>query len=154
MNAFIFSISSNSFVLAWLLLLIAIFLPTVSRWRAYLLWTGGRFIPIALFIGFLTGVISASGLEPKGNMFTFDGVVTLFSVPERLLNMWMEVMAFSLLIGRWIIDDGMRRRLPRWALIPCHLVLFISGGFAVLLYLVVLTSQGLFRRHRVHPVDT
>lgn len=148
MNAFIFSLSSNCFVLAWLMLFIALFIPGHSRWRAYVLWLGGRLIPVGLLVVFFIGLISASDLEPKGNMFTFDGVVTLFSVPERLLNVWIEVMAYALLIGRWIIDDGLRRQLSRWAILPCHLVMFISGGLGLLLYLMVLASQGLLVRYR------
>lgn len=144
-NTLIFSISSNSFVIGWLALLVAIYFPTASSLRRRLLFWGGRVIPIALLCAFLIGVVASRAIEPKGNMFSFEGIVTLFSVPERLLNVWMEVMAYSLLVGRWIIDDATQRCISRWWVLPCHLVLFISGGLGLLAYLLVLAVYVKYR---------
>lgn len=133
-NELIFDIASTSFVLAWLGILIANFLPLTSRWRKGLLFLGGRVTPILFLIAFFCGVIITKPMAPQGDIFTYDGVITLLSVPERILNIWIEMLAYMLLLTRWIHDDAQKRGLPPLVSGFCLLVSFISAGLSLLVY--------------------
>ena len=133
----LFSIATNGFALLWLAMLIVFFLPDHSRVRSVVLFIGGWLAPVALFIAFSFGVFSAGNLEPTGSLTSFEGIVTKFSVPERLLNVWLEILGFILLVTHWIIRDAQRRGLPKLAVAPCLILSFISGAWGLLSYLLV-----------------
>ncbi len=140
-NDLIYSLTTNTFVLSWLLLSAAIFLSKASISRTRLLWVGGRLIPVALLISFLAGFIASKDIEPNGSLFSYTGILIKFSVPERLLNIWIEVLAYALLVGRWIIDDAASRGISKIYVLICMIVVFISGGLGLLSYLCVLTVR-------------
>jgi hypothetical protein len=132
----VFTLATNGFALCWLGLFVAHFLPEASRARAGLLLLGGILAPTALFLLFTVGVVNASDLEPAGSMTSFEGIVALFSVPERLLNVWVEILGFILLATCWIIEDARRRGINRLVVVPCLLVSFLSGAWGLLGYLL------------------
>jgi hypothetical protein len=145
----VFTVATNGFALCWVGLFIAHFLPEASRARAGLLLLGGILAPTALFLLFTVGVVNASGLEPAGSMTSFEGIVALFSVPERLLNVWVEILGFILLATCWIIEDARRRGINRLVVVPCLLVSFLSGAWGLLGYL--LTVGAVTGARRVVP---
>ncbi len=140
-NALIFDIASTSFVLAWLGILIANFLPLTSRWRIGLLFLGGRVTPILFLVAFACGVIITKPMAPQGDIFTYDGVITLLSVPERILNIWIEILAYMLLVTRWILDDAQKRGMPTLVSGFCLLLSFISAGISLLVYCLILGAS-------------
>ncbi len=137
-NANYFAIATNSFALLWLGMVIAYLLPAANRAGRALLLIGGRLAPVALFIAFTVGVFNASAIEPAGSLTSFEGVVAKFSVPERLLNVWLEILAFILLVTHWIIGDARTRGLSKLAVTPCLVLSFVSAAWGLLGYLVVL----------------
>ena len=145
-NAILFSIATNSFALLWLAMVIVFFLPDHSRIRSVVLFIGGWLAPVALFIAFSFGVFSAADLEPTGSLTSLEGIVTKFSVPERLLNVWLEILGFILLVTHGIIRDSQRRGLPKLTVAPCLILSFISGAWGLLSYLLVLGIARLYGR--------
>ncbi len=133
-NEFIFSAVSNTFVLGWLSLLIGSALAYGSKARRWLLWLGGRFLPILLLVAFIAGVIATRSMEPKGDIFTYDGVITMLSIPERILNIWTELLAYMLFVARWIVDDLEKRLIPKGFSMFCVVASFISGVVGILAY--------------------
>lgn len=132
----VFTLATNGFVLCWFGLFIAHFLPREANTRKVLLLLCGILAPAALFLLFTVGVVNASDLEPAGSMTSFDGIVALFSVSERLLNVWVEILGFILLITYWIIEDSRRRCISRILVAPCLLLCFLSGAWGILGYML------------------
>ncbi len=145
-NEFIFSTVSNVFVLGWLSLLIGSFLAHKSKARRWLLWFGGRLLPILLLVAFVIGVIATRSMEPKGNIFTYNGVITMLSIPERILNIWTELLAYMLLIARWIVDDLEKRLIPKGFSVFCVMASFVSGVVGILAYGISLGLHYAFTR--------
>lgn len=151
--ASLFSLSGNAFVLAWLTLLVGALVPRHLRARRALLAFGGRLVPIALLLVFLAGVFAHHGAEPRGNMFTYQGMLLMLSVPERLLNIWIEVLALALFACRWMIDDAGQRGINRAAVAVCLLVAFVSGGLGLLCYAALLLLRHVSRRAQKSPAS-
>jgi hypothetical protein len=154
----VFTLATNGFVLCWGGLFIAHFLPKTAKTRWVLLLLGGILAPAGLFLLFTLGVVNASDIEPAGSMTSFDGIVALFSVPERLLNVWVEILGFILLITHWIIEDSRRRDISRILVAPCLLLCFLSGAWGMLGYLltvgvVTATRRFVSRREIVSLVN-
>lgn len=155
-NEALFSATGNAFLVAWLALFVAVFLSENTQWRAGLLYFGGRVIPIALLVVFLAGLLLHRDLEPRGNLFTYEGMLLLFAVPERVLNLWVEVLAYALLVCRWMIDHATKSQVNKVALLTGLLVAFISGGMGILVYATFLmlraTKHHISATHR--PIST
>ncbi len=145
-NEFIFSAVSNTFVLGWLSLLIGCFLAYGSNARRWLLWLGGRFLPLLLLVAFITGVVVTRSIEPKGNMFTYDGIVTMLSIPERILNLWTEILAYMLFVARWIVDDLEKRQIAKGFSVFCVVAAFLSGALGILAYGISIALHYTFSR--------
>jgi hypothetical protein len=137
-NDLTFGITTNLFVVAWVCLAVAVFLPGNGRWRPRLLNLGGRILPIFLLFVYLAGFLMSRG--SGGNLFTFAGVVEIFSVPEKVLIIWIEILAYALFVGRWVIDHATEARVPRILVFACLLILFYSGGLGLLAYILVITA--------------
>ncbi len=135
-NVFIFNSVSNTFILGWLSLLIGIFLAHESPTRRRLLFIGGRLIPLALLVAFLSGAVLTRSIEPKGNIFSYEGVITMLSVPERILNLWTEILAYMLFVARWIVDDLAKRHVPKGFSVFCVIAAFLSGALGILAYFI------------------
>lgn len=151
-NADYFAIATNSFALLWLGMVIAYLLPAANAAGRALLFIGGRLAPVTLFIAFTAGVFNASAIEPAGSLTSFEGVVAKFSVPERLLNVWLEILAFILLVTHWIIGDARARGLNKLAVTPCLVLSFVSAAWGLLVYLMVLGAASLLKTQRL-PTD-
>ncbi len=137
-NEIAYGITTNVFVIAWVLLAVAVFLPEGAAWRARLLNLGGRVIPIVLLVAFLAGFLMTR--ESGGSLFTFGGVIEMFSVPEKVLIVWIEILAYALLVSRWVIDHAAEASVPRVLVFACMLILFYSGGLGLLAYILVATA--------------
>jgi hypothetical protein len=130
----VFQLASSAAVLAWLLLLVAIFLPPGASQRVLLL-VGGRLAPGLLCAVYLGLLVSYWGSAPGGNFGSLEGVTRLFASQGKLLGGWVHFLAFDLFVGGWMIDDSLAARRSRWALLPCLVLTFFYGPAGLLLYL-------------------
>ncbi|MFL0802514.1 MAG: DUF4281 domain-containing protein [Agarilytica sp.] len=145
-NEFIFSAVSNIFVLGWLSLLIGSFLTYGSKTRYWLLLLGGRLLPLLLLGAFIAGVVDTRSMEPKGDIFTYNGIITMLSIPERILNIWTEILAYMLFVARWITDDLEKRQIAKGFSAFCVVAAFLSGAAGILAYGVSIGLHYTFSR--------
>ena len=129
----IFGSLTNLFLLGWLSLLVACFLKADSKLRHGLLIAGGRVIPLTLLLYFVIGYFFTRHLP--GGMTTFDAVLTSFSVPEKVLLAWFEVIGLALLIGRWIIDDAQENQIHMVVVIVCLVGALFAAALGLVMYL-------------------
>lgn len=134
-NPLLFGVFTNLFVVGWLFLTVALFLSGGSNLRKYLLLLGGRVIPIILLASFVVGWILTRGMP--GDITTFDGVITSFSVPEKVLNAWFEVLGLALLVARWIVDDSSVTNTPKLIVLVSLVGTFIAAAIGLLFYLLM-----------------
>lgn len=137
MNELIYEIATNSFVVAWLLLVIGS-LMTNARWRRLFLLTGGRIIPVILLACFAIGFFVLRSSAQNADLRSLQGAIDVFSQPQRFLIIWVEFLAYALFAGCWISEHGARHRAPRLIVTPCVALTFISGGLALVAYLIAI----------------
>lgn len=153
-NETLFSVTGNAFIVGWIALVAGVFLGGGTRWRSTLLVLGGRAVPVVLLLVFVTGVFLHRDIEPRGDLITYHGMLQLLSVPERLMNVWIEVLAYTLFACRWMIDEAGRRQVSKIPVLLCLLVAFISGGMGLLTFVfVVALHQLATRRLRSTPLE-
>ncbi len=141
----LFGAFTNLFVLGWGALVLACFLPA-SVLRRRLLFTGGRLAPLLLLAAFLVGYGLTRGLP--GNIFTLDGVLMLFGVPEKVLTAWFETLGIALLVCRWMVDDAERQGAPLPLLATSLVAAFFAVALGLFIYLGWLQITG-GRRQRM-----
>lgn len=133
-----FDITGLATFIGWAVMAVALFLSRHNNWHKGLMFVAGRLIPIALVVWFVGAGVAASTVEPRGDMFTLDGIIARFSVPDRLLVLWIEVLAYDLLLGRWIADDALARGWSPLVILPFLPLTFIRGPLGLLVYLLLL----------------
>ncbi|HEY7614897.1 MAG TPA: DUF2834 domain-containing protein [Gemmatimonadales bacterium] len=85
----------------------------------------GTILPVAAFLPFL----SAHGLDPR------EFVRQLFGTPVSGFFAW-DVVVSSLVLWTFVVVEGRRRRIPRlWAPIAANLLVGVSLGLPLFLYL-------------------
>jgi hypothetical protein len=93
-------------------------LPGRSLWAGRLAFAGGRAVQLALCGGYaLLFLLVAARGGAAGDLFSLAGIVARFAGPDRLFLLYLELLAFSLLIGGWMFDDARRRASPRRLLV-------------------------------------
>lgn len=103
-----------------------------NRW---LLRLGGRAIPVALLVVFAAGYMLSRG-QP-GGITSFDAVLITYSVPDKVLFAWAELLGLALLACRWVVDDSARIGVPKPFVIISLVLGLIAAAFGLLFYGVV-----------------
>jgi hypothetical protein len=137
-----FTLASTAAMVGWMLLVGAVLAPPGTA-RTRLLWGGGRLVPLLLSAAYLALLVWHWRSAPGGHFGSLDGVATLFASRGKLVGGWVHFLAFDLFIGRWMIDDVLARRAPRWQLLPCLPLTFLYGPAGLLLYFVLRLSHRL-----------
>ena len=134
--AVIFDWANPASPLGFSLLAFGVVAPA-GHWRNALLWLGGRLIPLALCLVYAVLLARYWGSAPGGSFTSLAGITALFAAPGKLLGGWVHYLAFDLLVGRHVVDDGLATRLPRWLLLPCLAPLALFGPLGLLIYLAL-----------------
>ena len=132
----VFACASLLAIIAWLSLALGLIVqPGTQRQR--LLRFAGRHVPVIL-CALYAGVLWAYwGEVPNGGFANLTGVVTLFSMPGKMLGGWIHFLAVDLLVGRGVIDHGLAQGYPRAVLIGVLPVIFLYGPLGILAYLFI-----------------
>ncbi|MGF1551564.1 MAG: ABA4-like family protein [Paracoccaceae bacterium] len=117
--------------LAWVVL---IGFPSWAEVRARVL---GRAVP-ALFAGAYVALLPALAVElaqAPDAFATLDGLAALLTANEAIvLAAWLHYLAFDLLVGRTVLDDGRSLGMPhRWLIAPL-VFCFLAGPLGWLLF--------------------
>ena len=135
---------ANIFAMSgWIVL---IFLPFWEAGPKFILY--GSFILLACLYAFLlksaltqnkeaTTEIKDSTSGEKPGFTTLTGVLTLLKDPVSALTAWVHILAFDLMIGFYIAQQGALLNISHWLLIPCYLLTLMLGPLGLLLFLLI-----------------
>lgn len=121
----------------WLMLMLSLAMPREHLAATRLRTFAGRWVPLVLCVGYAVALAAFWGSSPGGSFTSLQGVATLFSSSGVLLAGWVHFLAFDLLVGRAIIDDGQSRGVHGIVLVPCLAATFMFGPVGLLLYALV-----------------
>lgn len=132
MNAdFIFDLSNAVALIGWLILLIA---PQHWIWKDKIII---GILVTGLTILYVFGLSKGFQLEDFEQFSTLDGLMGMFDNKLAVATGWVHYLAFDLMTGVWIKNNGQLHQINKWLLIPCLLFTFFSGPFGLLLYLIL-----------------
>jgi len=134
-NEILFGSLTNLFIGGWLAIFVAAFLGKTNNARKHLLLVGGRIIPLFLLLAFILGWLSTRDLP--GSITSYEGVLLSYSVPEKVLFAWFEVLGLALLVARWIVEDSSENDSPKLALAIGLIGTFIAAAIGLVVYLVL-----------------
>lgn len=77
--------------------------------------------------------------KTRGSFLSLDGVIALFKSPHRLLNLWLHVLAFDLVVAIYIRHDAAQFGISHFWLIPIYLLTLMFGPAGLLAYLALRT---------------
>lgn len=75
--------------------------------------------------------------EDRPGFLSLRGVVALFQNPTAALAAWVHILAFDLMVGVYIQQEGSQLDISHWLLIPCYILTLIFGPFGLLLFLII-----------------
>lgn len=78
----------------------------------------------------------------KPGFFSLRGVLALFSNPKAVLAAWVHILAFDLLAGLYIQQQGALQGIGHLWLVPCYLLTLMFGPLGLLLFLGVGVLHG------------
>lgn len=130
----VFSLSSATAMVAWLLLVLRPRAAWVQRLT-------GLIVPIVLAVVY-AAIIAARFWRADGGFGSLADVAMLFADPWMLLAGWIHYLAFDLLTGVWETRDAAARGIPHWLVLPCLLLTFMFGPVGWLAYQGVRLSRG------------
>ena len=134
-NDVLFGVFTNLFILGWLFVSIASFLGEASQLRRYFLLIGGRIIPLILLMSFVVGWALTRGLP--GDITSLEGVLVGFSVPEKVLLAWFEILGLALLVARWMVEDSAAGQVPKVILLLGLAGTFVAAAIGLVGYLLL-----------------
>ena len=102
-----------------------------ARWAAGLLAVGYALL-------FFTAAPETSVLARD---YGLTGVAAFFANPQLQLLGWVHYLAFDLLVGSWMVDEGKRLGVPARTLVPCLILTCMLGPLGFLAYLAARSTR-------------
>lgn len=126
----IFTAANMLAMAGWIIL---IFLPS---WKA-----SDKFI-ISIIITLMALVytwLMVTAFKPADieSFSSLNGVKKLFENDKLVVAGWVHYLAFDLLAGMFIKNNGIRYNISHWLLVPCMLLTFLFGPAGLLLFLII-----------------
>jgi hypothetical protein len=140
----VFSIANSTALLSWVLL----FVLYQKRWVYTFLFSAVFVFMACLYLFF---ILQGIGGDSQGGFDTLANVKLLFGKDEAVLAGWIHYLVFDLFTGMWICNDGDKRKINRWILLPCLVFTFLLGPTGLLLYILVRVIH--LRKYPQHPYD-
>lgn len=73
----------------------------------------------------------------KPGFFSLGGVLSLLRQPTAALAAWVHILAFDLMVGLYIRDEGAIAGISHWALLPCYALTLMFGPLGLLVFLAL-----------------
>ena len=131
-------------------------LAALGGWSVHILlptWSQGPRLVLGVAVALLCvlyGVSLFQALTSRGErsmgkpgFFTLRGVLALFSNPKAVLAAWIHILAFDLLAGLYIQQQGAAQGIGHLWLVPCYLLAMMFGPLGLLLFLAIGLLHGL-----------
>lgn len=125
-------------------------LAALSGWSVLILlptWSQGPRLVLGVAVVLLCvlyGVSLFQALTSRGErsmgkpgFFSLRGVLALFSNPKAVLAAWIHILAFDLMVGLYIQQQGAAQGIGHLWLVPCYLMAMMFGPLGLLLFLGV-----------------
>ncbi len=130
----LFSYGNMLAMVGWIALVVALFAKSV-RPRIIV---GTRFIiPVLFALAYIALLTMGVDAFKDGGFSSITQVRALFMNDNALTAGWLHYLAFDLFVGTWIVEDGTRRGVMPWLIIPCLALTFMFGPAGYLLYLLL-----------------
>lgn len=134
-DALLFKLSSWLAFAAWAVL---IFLPGWDLAGRVVLWAG------VVLLALIYAVLLVRALRQKRapgtarpGFTTLKGVLALLANPQAALAAWVHLLAFDLMVGLYIRNEGAALGIGHWLLVPCYIGAMLFGPLGLLLFLVI-----------------
>ena len=137
-----FEIVTRVAMSGWVALAIGLFLP---RMRPALILYAGRILPALIASAYVAMLgLFFSDMPPLSHEPTsIAGVRELLASDAGLSAAWFHFLAFDLVFGAWMTEDGLNRSLPRVGLITVMVTTWFAGPTGFLVYFAL---RGAMRR--------
>ena len=129
-----FSIAGLAALLAWAVLLISLFAPSL-RERIWL--ATGLVIPASIGVAYVILIATGIGQVGGTDFGSIAEVRRVFANDTALAAGWLHYLAFDMAVGTWIARDGTARGITPLRLLPCMILTFLFGPAGLLLYALV-----------------
>lgn len=106
-----------------------------------MLFIGGRGVPAILIAAFIIGFFYSR--DQPGGITSFSAVLTTYSVPDKVLSSWFELLALALLACRWVVDDSVAVQVPKPIVTISIALGFLAAALGLFAYALV---RGLYLR--------
>jgi len=136
---------SNAVVLPFWLLLI---LVPRQLWAVRIVrspWIAA--LPAMFYIALIVPTLIRLGPGIFSAFSSLEGVASLLASPEGAAAAWAHLLAFDLLVGRWVFLDAHERGIRTLIIGPVLFFIFMLGPLGFLAYLVVRSFDILAKRH-------
>jgi hypothetical protein len=100
---------------------------------------------------YLYYILQGIGGDSQGGFDTLANVKLLFGKDEAVLAGWIHYLVFDLFTGMWICNDGDKRGINRWILLPCLVFTFMLGPTGLLIYTLIRFIH--LKQYPQHPYD-
>lgn len=131
----VFNIGNTAILPAWLLMLFA------PKWKYTHLLTNSYAVVILLAVLYAVIVFASIGAIAKADFMTLQGIKNLFLSAGKsdyfIAAAWFHYLAFDLVAGTYIFQEGQKRNIPHLALVPCLLFTFLLGPVGFLLFWLI-----------------
>ena len=131
MATLLFSCGNMLAMAGWLAMLVALF---VTRARPPVLVATRFIIPVVFGLAYVALLIMGADAFKDGGFSSIAQVRVLFAHDNALTAGWLHYLAFDLFVGTWIVEDGTRRGVNPFLIVPCLILTFLFGPAGYLLY--------------------
>lgn len=117
-------------LLTWLFIL---FLPNIKYTKRIVF----GFTIFLLSLVYAWMVFSTFKMDDFKEFSTLQGLMTLFQSEQAVLLGWIHYLAFDLMVGLYILDNGQKSNIKHVFLVPCFLFTFMFGPAGLLMYRII-----------------
>ncbi len=126
----IFSIVNSMALFSWIFL----FIFYKKKWVFQVIFSG---VFVLMALTYIFFIAKGLGGNSDGGFNSLAQVKALFTSDQAVLAGWIHYLVFDLFVGMWICQDGNKRGINRWILLPCLLGTFMLGPAGLLLYIII-----------------
>lgn len=138
MNAYsLFNFLNTLVLIPWLLMILA------PYWKWTKALVNSYLVPLILSLVYALLIFINFGAINFADFGSLQGILKLFKNADAwtMSAAWYHYLAFDLLVGTWISNDALSRKINHFLVIPCLFLTFMLGPVGFLFYqLVRLTS--------------
>ncbi len=131
----VFNIGNLAILPAWLLMLLA------PKWKYTQMLTQSYAVVLLLAVLYAVIAFTNLGAIAQADFSSLQGIKNLFLSASKsdyfMVAAWFHYLAFDLVAGTYIFQEGQKKAIPHLVLVPCLLGTFMLGPVGFLLFWIV-----------------